>query len=111
MMMKRSTNRATPIMLVRATCRVPVGLMPVTAATAVMTIARMSQVYQVMPGELQKARHRQLDYRRVPRAAVTGIKPTGTRHVARTSMMGVARFVLLFIIIVFVYMAYRARSG
>ena len=44
-------------------------------------------------------------------AAVTGIKPTGTRHVARTSMMGVARFVLLFIIIVFVYMAYRARSG
>jgi hypothetical protein len=43
-------------------------------------------------------------------AAVTGIKPTGTRHVARTSMMGVARFVLLFIIIVFVYMAYRARS-
>lgn len=44
-------------------------------------------------------------------AAVTGIKPTGTRHVARTSMMGVARFVLLFIIIVFVYMAYRARSS
>ena len=44
-------------------------------------------------------------------AAVTGIKPTGTRHVARTSMMGVARFVLLFIVIVFVYMAYRARSG
>ncbi len=44
-------------------------------------------------------------------AAVTGITPTGTRHVARTSMMGVARFVLLFIIIVFVYMAYRARSG
>ena len=44
-------------------------------------------------------------------AAVTGFKPKGTRHVARTSMMGVARFVLLFIVIVFVYMAYRARSG
>ena len=42
-------------------------------------------------------------------AAVTGIKPRGTRHVARTSMMGVARGVLLFIIVVVVYMAYRAR--
>ena len=42
-------------------------------------------------------------------AAVTGIKPRGTRHVARTSMMGVARAVLLFIIIVVVYIAYRAR--
>ena len=42
-------------------------------------------------------------------AAVTGIKPKGTRHVARTSLMGVARFVLLFIMIIFVYMAYRAR--
>ena len=27
-------------------------------------------------------------------AAVTGIKPKGSRHVARTSMMGVARVVL-----------------
>ena len=42
-------------------------------------------------------------------AAVTGIKPRGTRHVARTSMMGVARGVLLFIIVVVVYMACRAR--
>ncbi len=42
-------------------------------------------------------------------AAVTGIKPKGTRHVARTSMMGVARAVLLFIIIVILYVAYRAR--
>ena len=42
-------------------------------------------------------------------AAVTGIKPAGTRHVARTRLMGVARFVLLFIIVVFMYMAYRAR--
>jgi hypothetical protein len=42
-------------------------------------------------------------------AAVTGIKPKGTRHVARTSMMGVARAVLLFIVIVILYVAYRAR--
>jgi hypothetical protein len=42
-------------------------------------------------------------------AAVTGVKPAGTRHVARTRLMGVARLVLLFIIVVFMYMAYRAR--
>jgi hypothetical protein len=42
-------------------------------------------------------------------AAVTGIKPAGTRHVARTRLMGVARLVLLFIIAVLMYMAYRAR--
>lgn len=44
-------------------------------------------------------------------AAVTGIKPTGTRHVARTSMMGMARIFLLVLIIVFAYIAYRARIG
>ena len=42
-------------------------------------------------------------------AAVTGIKPRGTRHVARTNIMGVARGVLLFIVVVVLYMAYRAR--
>ena len=42
-------------------------------------------------------------------AAVTGIKPRGTRHVARTSMMGVARVVLLFIIAVVAYVVLRAR--
>lgn len=42
-------------------------------------------------------------------AAVTGIKPAGTRHVARTRLMGVARLVLLVIIVVCMYMAYRAR--
>ena len=42
-------------------------------------------------------------------AAVTGIKPKGTRHVAHTSMMGVARVVLLFIVAVFLYLAYSAR--
>jgi hypothetical protein len=42
-------------------------------------------------------------------AAVTGIKPKGTRHVARTSLMGVARVVLVFIIGIFVYLAYQTR--
>jgi F0F1-type ATP synthase membrane subunit a len=42
-------------------------------------------------------------------AAVTGIKPKGTRHVAHTSLMGVARAVLLFIVAIFLYLAYNAR--
>ena len=44
-------------------------------------------------------------------AAVTGIKPKGTRHVARTRMMGMARLVLFAIVIILAYAAYRARSG
>jgi uncharacterized BrkB/YihY/UPF0761 family membrane protein len=44
-------------------------------------------------------------------AAITGIKPKGTRHVARTRLMGVARLVLLVIVIIFAYFAFRARSG
>ena len=44
-------------------------------------------------------------------AAVTGIKPKGTRHVAHTQLMGVARLVLLAIVIIFIYLALRARSG
>jgi hypothetical protein len=43
-------------------------------------------------------------------AAVTGIKPKGTRHVARTQLMGVARFVLFALVIVFAYLAYRNYS-
>jgi hypothetical protein len=42
-------------------------------------------------------------------AAVTGVKPKGTRHVAGTSLMGVARVVLLFIVLIFLYLAYSAR--
>lgn len=42
-------------------------------------------------------------------AAVTGIKPGGTRHVAGTRMMGVARVVLLLIVIIAVYLAFRSR--
>ena len=44
-------------------------------------------------------------------AAVTGIKPGGTRHVARTRLMGVARFVAIVIFIIVAYLAYRARTG
>ena len=43
--------------------------------------------------------------------SVTGIKPKGTRHVARTSLMWMARLALLTILIIVGYLAYRARSG
>jgi hypothetical protein len=44
-------------------------------------------------------------------AAVTGAKPKGTRHVAHTSMMGVARIFLLLIAIIGAYAVFRARTG
>ena len=44
-------------------------------------------------------------------AAVTGIKPKGTRPVAHTRLMGVGRFILLIFIAIVVFLAYRARSG
>jgi hypothetical protein len=44
-------------------------------------------------------------------AAITGIKPKGTRHVASTRLMGMARLVLLVVVIIFAYLAFRARSG
>jgi hypothetical protein len=44
-------------------------------------------------------------------AAVTGIKPKGTRPVAHTHMMGMARLALLALVIIFAYLAFRARSG
>lgn len=44
-------------------------------------------------------------------AAVTGIKAKGTRHVAGTRLMGVGRIVLLIIVVIIVYVGYRARSG
>jgi hypothetical protein len=47
--MKIRNSRAIPIMLVWATCRVPLGLTPVMAATAAMITARTSQVSQVIP--------------------------------------------------------------
>jgi hypothetical protein len=44
-------------------------------------------------------------------AAVTGIKPKGTRHVAGTRLMGVARFVLLIVVVIVLYLAWQARKG
>ena len=44
-------------------------------------------------------------------AAVTGIKPKGTRAVAHTRLMGMGRLVLLILIAIVVFLAYRARSG
>ena len=44
-------------------------------------------------------------------AAVTGIKAKGTRPVAKSRLMGVGRFILLLLILVFVYFAVRARFG
>jgi hypothetical protein len=43
--------------------------------------------------------------------AVTGIKPTGTRHVVHTSLMWMARLALLAVLIIVGYMAFRAQSG
>ncbi len=42
--------------------------------------------------------------------AVTGIKPKGTRHVAHTSLMWMARLALLVILISVGYLAFRVRS-
>jgi len=44
-------------------------------------------------------------------AAVTGIKPKGTRHVAHSRMMGMGRVFLVILVVIFAYMAFRARSG
>ena len=44
-------------------------------------------------------------------AAVTGIKPRGTRHVARTQLMGMARLALVVLVLIFAYLAFRARTG
>lgn len=43
--------------------------------------------------------------------AVTGLAPRGGRPVARTGLMSVARFVLLVVIAICVYFAYRAGAG
>lgn len=44
-------------------------------------------------------------------AAVTGVKARGTRPVSRTRLMGVARFVLFVLVVLFLYMAYRGYSA
>jgi len=44
-------------------------------------------------------------------AAVTGIKPRGTRPVAHSRLMGAGRVVLIVMIVIFAVLAFRARSG
>lgn len=44
-------------------------------------------------------------------AAVSGLQPAGARPVASTRLMGAARLVLLVLVIIFVYFAWRARTG
>jgi hypothetical protein len=43
-------------------------------------------------------------------AALTGLKPRGTKPVSNTRLMGVARFILIVMVIVFLYFAYRGYS-
>jgi len=43
-------------------------------------------------------------------AAITGIKAKGTRPVAHTQLMGVARWVLFLIAIIVAYQAYKAAQ-
>jgi len=43
-------------------------------------------------------------------AAVTGIKAKGTRPVAHTQLMAVARWVLLLIVLIVAWQAYRAAQ-
>ena len=44
-------------------------------------------------------------------AAVTGVKPRGSRPVANTRLMGVGRVVLFVIVAIFVYLAWQARGA
>ncbi|MFZ2490620.1 MAG: hypothetical protein WA208_03960 [Thermoanaerobaculia bacterium] len=44
-------------------------------------------------------------------AAVTGLKPKGTRPVAHSRMMVMGRLALLIVVIILAYAAFRARSG
>jgi hypothetical protein len=44
-------------------------------------------------------------------AALTGLKPKGTRPVSNTRLMGVARFILIVMVLMFLYLAYRGYSA
>ena len=44
-------------------------------------------------------------------AAITGFKPKEGRHVARTQLMGVARVVLILVVLVLAYLAYRSSGS
>jgi hypothetical protein len=42
-------------------------------------------------------------------AAITGVKPPGTRHVAHTGLMSVARVMLVLMALAVAYFAYTSR--
>jgi hypothetical protein len=44
-------------------------------------------------------------------AALTGLKPKGSKPVANTRLMGVARLVLIVTALLFLYLAYRGTSA
>lgn len=44
-------------------------------------------------------------------AAITGLQPKGTRPIAHTRMMGMARLALLVLGMILAYFALQARSG
>jgi hypothetical protein len=44
-------------------------------------------------------------------AALTGLKPAGTRPVAHTRLMAVARFVVVLLALLFLYLAYRGYAA
>lgn len=44
-------------------------------------------------------------------AAITGLKPKEGRHIARTQLMGVARVVLILVVLVLAYLAYRSSGS
>lgn len=44
-------------------------------------------------------------------AAVTGIKPRGTRPVAHSRLMGAGRVALILIVVIFAVLAFNARNG
>ncbi len=46
----------------------------------------------------------------VAAAAVTGIKPKEGRHVARTQLMGVARVVLVIVVLTVAFLVYRSAG-
>jgi hypothetical protein len=44
-------------------------------------------------------------------AALTGLKPRGSKPVSNTRLMGAARFILVVMLLVFLYLAYRGYSA
>ena len=43
-------------------------------------------------------------------AALTGLKPKGTRPVSNTRLLGVARFILIVMVLLFLYLAWRGHA-